>query len=348
MRFRLPTAFLLVAALLPAIGHAQTSDKRYWHPDEVDSLMGLSVAGFRFSQAHYERVRQLFAPNRTVLAKSLEELSDLKALQSISFGEHPTHFEVLPELPYLPNMKGIDVSHPLQTHSDMSWLKRVPNLEGMNLEAPKDPELLPESTKWKPGVSDSAVAELRALKELQVLRLNGQQVTAEGLAALTGLEKLHFLELNDTPVDDRALTEIAKLQGIKTLNLARTQITDKGIAELGKLPHLEMLTLDETKITDKGLANIDEFPKLRSVRFLYLENTRITNEGMKSIAKLESLAVLNISNTRVSEEGLKLLAGRSKLYCLAINNLRVHEETVTWLLGTLPNHRNAIRGYVPH
>jgi hypothetical protein len=192
-----------------------------------------------------KRLSQLNAVDQKLPTDIFAGLGVCKFLQSVGLGRDPSHLAALEELPEIPSLESLSIYSPLRGAMAMRWTERLPNLQMLNLEAPSK-EHLPPRALWRPGDSNAAAARLRFLDNLLLLRLNGQQVTAEGLAPLAALEKLRHLELNDTPIDDGALVHVAKFDQLETLHLAGTAITDRGLPHLAALDRLDLLNLNGT------------------------------------------------------------------------------------------------------
>ncbi len=99
-----------------------------------------------------------------------------------------------------------------------------------------------------PQVTDAALKELVAFKNLTVLMLIKTQVTDAGLEELAGLKKLDKLILNSTKVTDAGFKELAGLKDLTSLNLAGTRVTGAGLRELAALKNLTDLSLGGTEV----------------------------------------------------------------------------------------------------
>ena len=145
-------------------------------------------------------------------------------------------------------------------------------------------------------------ADIRALvkvgSEVEILLLNGTNVTCEGLAQLQRLPRLKELWLDATPTTDSACEELAQIASLEELHLFGTQVTDEGLACLRKIPHLRRLALGGTRITDDGCRHLAQ---IKSLEELSLEDTQITDAGLKHLAALPNLRSLNLTGTAVAD-----------------------------------------------
>ena len=106
------------------------------------------------------------------------------------------------------------------------------------------------------SATDTEVAQLAGLTELEGLDLLGTQVTDDGLVHLAGLTKLVGLYLNGTQITDAGLVHLTGLAEIQRLILDNTQVTDSGLVHLAGLTKLGWLGLYNTQVTDAGVAEL--------------------------------------------------------------------------------------------
>ena len=266
-------------------------------------------------------------------------------MQSLCLRDDESHFAALAALPDLPSLTTLMVTHALTGNEDMRWVRRVPNVSGLNLEAPRADRITNLRAKRRPEPStiagqfstvDQAVAELALLNKLYLLRLNGQRIGDASAAHLASLEQLHWLELNDTLLGDQGVKRLAALGSLKTLFLDRTKITNEGVLVLAELGNLQNLTLNGTAITDKALEALANCPLRKSIRSLGLEHTAITDAGLKALADATQLQSLNIMNTRVTDAGLVHLRNLKSLGNLAVAGTAITQDGIAELKPYLP------------
>jgi hypothetical protein len=100
-------------------------------------------------------------------------------------------------------------------------------------------------------------AELRKLgpvgNDLLWLDLSRTNITDTGLASLAQMPNLERLDLRATAVGDEGLKALAGLRSLATLSLYGTKVTDAGLASLQGLPALRRLYVGGTRVTEPGL-----------------------------------------------------------------------------------------------
>lgn len=140
--------------------------------------------------------------------------------------------------------------------------------------------------------------------EIEVLLLNGTNITPVGLAELRRLPRLRTLSVDATTITDSACKELALIASLEELSLAYTQVTDEGLACLQKMPHLKKLTLGRTRVTDHGCRLLSQFESLEE---LSLFDTQITDAGVEHLKCLPNLRKLDLWCTPVTKEGVRSL-----------------------------------------
>jgi len=112
-------------------------------------------------------------------------------------------------------------------------------------------------------IDDSAMNAFSELTTLQRLELHElPSVSDTGMANLVHLKNLEILDIWDMPITDKTLEIIAKLPALKTLMLRSTSITDTGLELLLTMPGLETLELaDNTQITPAMIQKLRDAEK---------------------------------------------------------------------------------------
>ncbi|MCX7424781.1 MAG: hypothetical protein NTW96_04010 [Planctomycetia bacterium] len=99
---------------------------------------------------------------------------------------------------------------------------------------------------------------LASLPLLKDLRLCGAWISDTGLAHLEGLSQLETLDLSFTKVSDAGLAHLAGLAQLRDLNLSGTKVTDAGLLHLAGLAELRDLDLSGTKVTDESVRRLQQ------------------------------------------------------------------------------------------
>jgi len=168
------------------------------------------------------------------------------------------------------------------------------------------------------GVTPDGLAQLRGLRDLVSLNLEGAGVTDAGLVHLSEMNALRFLNLALCPeVTDTGIGHLRVLAHLGTLNLHGTALSDDGLKPIGNLSRLTVLNLSNTRITDPGLARLKGLFHLAE---LHLANTKVTETGLAHLIELPNLARLYLHEGAATDEGLKTVARLPRLIDLGLIN----------------------------
>ena len=133
-----------------------------------------------------------------------------------------------------------------------------------------------------------AKLELQGLGNLKALHLAGTRMTDTSLANMHRLTQLERLSINMMDVTDAGLAGLSALTNLKSLSLTNIPVSNAGLRCLLPLTNLEQLDLPEHAVGDT-LPLLQKLPNLRSLTLH--ENLRVTERG--SIEKMRNVPVLN-------------------------------------------------------
>jgi len=185
-----------------------------------------------------------------------------------------------------------------------------------------------------------SIAKLAELGDVEVLGLEGPDVTDELFDPITTFPGLRHLLLHDTQVSDAGLQHLQGLHQLEHLSLGHTddrspsRITDASLKYIAGLKKLRYLYLTKTQISDDGLKHLSGMTSLLG---LDLSNTKITSEGLKHIAPLRQLRTLNLYGTQVDDKAVEHLQGFSELESLTLFYSKVTPEGVARIRQLLPD-----------
>ncbi len=152
------------------------------------------------------------------------------------------------------------------------------------------------------NATDRAIARFRSIPPgLAHLMIDYTSAGDETIVSIVEQQRaLDMVSLNGTNITDRTLSALGKLESLGILSLKRTKITDAGLKALVPLQRLYILHLENTSITDAGLVDIN---KLQRLFILRLDNTGVTDEGILQLRDMKRLQTLTVSGTKVTETG---------------------------------------------
>jgi internalin A len=165
----------------------------------------------------------------------------------------------------------------------------------------------------KAAVTDDEMAIIGRFADLEVLQLDGSNVTDRGFAQVANLKKLTILDMPGVRITD--LAPVADLAQLDVLSLAPTRATfarsvpspggPSSLGPLRRLTKLTQLSLGTTRIEDRELAVVAGLPKLIN---LVIGGRGITEAGLARIAESGRLIHLRLTDTSIAD--LRPLAPR--------------------------------------
>ena len=172
------------------------------------------------------------------------------------------------------------------------------------------------------------MASIGLCQKLEVLRLDGTEISNQGLRHLSGLRNLRVLGLARTQVNDTGLMHLQLMKNLEWLTLEGTVVSGEGLAYLSECGKLEDLILDGTEITSQGLAHLSS---LRNLRVLALARTQVSDAGLQHLRGLNYLRWLSLGDTVLNGEGLVYLSDCRQLEFLNLDRTNVSSEQLSHL-----------------
>jgi hypothetical protein len=171
------------------------------------------------------------------------------------------------DLKKLTSLRQLDFSATQASDDDLTHLA---NLTGLTLLGIHD----------NPRITDTGLARLAKLTNLQQFTFSRTGVTDAGLAHLKGMTKLVQVYAGCKGMGNAGLVHLQALPELRSLALGQSQVTDAGLAHLKGMTKLEFLVLDNTKITNAGLAQLGGLTNLGTLRIV---GTRVTAAGVMKL-----------------------------------------------------------------
>lgn len=161
-------------------------------------------------------------------------------------------------------------------------------------------------------VRDADLGLLRGLDRLRALFLDQSEVTDTGLAILGNLPQLEQVRIRGGRIGDQGLVQLSRCSRLRFLNLPQGQFSDAGLAALTDLPQLELLRFGSPHVTDAGMVHLQAMPRLR---FLHLIAVPLTDRGLARIGQCERLESCYLDDIVLSDEAVEaLLIARPQLH----------------------------------
>jgi hypothetical protein len=179
------------------------------------------------------------------------------------------------------------------------------------------------------GFSDAGLVHLERMADLKGLYLDDAKVTDAGLAHLRGLARLESLGLDRAGVTGAGLAHLDGMSRLRFLNLRQTRVTDAGLTRLKALKGLRSLNLERSEVTDAGLVHLKD---LRLTE-LWLGGPKITNAGLAQLGEMTGLTTLGLDHARITDAGLVHLERLTRLEKLSLSGTQVTDKGLACLRG---------------
>lgn len=149
------------------------------------------------------------------------------------------------------------------------------------------------------------LSALASLKNLELLDLRENQISADDLAEVAQISSLKHLCLANCKVENGALQNLKSLEHLEVLDLAKNVLNPAKIKELAQLPALITLDLNSSNVNDQALADLATvLPRLQNID---LRNTVVTEKGVMQLSKLLQLKSVELSGSAVSNKSQETL-----------------------------------------
>lgn len=267
--------------------------------------------------------------------KALVHLKPLSRLTSLTFLSPSFTGTGTRHLTGLKKLKVLDLSFDTITGDGLKQIGKLPAVERLSLGKTdagyrhlKGLKTL-KSIKFWWRVPDNALEELKAVKSLEVVELDGRWITNAGLSSLAELPNLRTLNLTGARrVTGAGFAHLSRMTKLRELRMGSTRVRDADLQNLQGLTRLEVLGLERTRIGDTGLAHLK---KLTGLRRLSVGGTNVTATGLKHLAGMKKLETLFLTGTQVTDAGLKHVAGLTNLEMLFLTNTDITDAGLVHL-----------------
>ncbi len=291
----------------PQLGIKSSVARKPWEPKWLRDALGADA----FDSAIFASVRR---PDDAVMAQ-VGKLDRLRGLLLIGHGPGLT-------------AKGLDAIGNLGRLEDLQTANlggagrtfRFKNVAGMSrLRRLIDTELAP---------TDDDLAVIGGLKELEILMVDGRNVTDAGLARLAGLTRLRILHMAGCTIS--TLAPLSRMSNLEDVNfrgpIGRTP-DDTGrsrvatLAPLRDLKKLRRIELGPNSVDDSGLSGIETLASLATLD----AHDRVSDTGLERISALPKLTDLTLRGASLTTDRLSVVARMPRLTGLMLADTPIHD-----------------------
>jgi uncharacterized protein YjbI with pentapeptide repeats len=194
-------------------------------------------------------------------------------------------------------------------------------------------------------ITDVGLGHLKDVRGLEMLRLDGSQITDAGLKAIQNHDLMWLMLEGDCQVTDAGLAHLAEMKRLIRLELPGADVTGPGLAHLSRLVQLRSLVLRDSQIDDESLRHLTNLTRLQRLNLsgarltgpglahliplqrleeLYLDNTSLTDDDLQHVAQLDQLVFVSLIGTKVTEAGLEQLNDMPRLQTALLEPVDEH------------------------
>lgn len=117
------------------------------------------------------------------------------------------------------------------------------------------------------NLDDAGFKKLASIaSKLVSVDLSATKVTDQAVAQLAAAKDLKLIRLAETAVTDASIDTLVKLPALESINLYGTKVTDAGVSKLASMPNLKRLYLWKTAVSPEAIKALQEkLPKCEIV-----------------------------------------------------------------------------------
>lgn len=177
--------------------------------------------------------------------RHLRILSTWRSLKRLSLKGSTLTAASIPFIDAMPTLKILSVAKAEVTAQDLNTLKKLQNIQSLDLSGVKGAGLIFRSHEGFPqliflhanycGLTDAdltAIAKSRNLHELRIAR--NLDITDDGVRALTSLQQLEWLDLNGTSIGPSSISTLAGLKSLRRLSVPKSNFKELDLLRLRK------------------------------------------------------------------------------------------------------------------
>ena len=186
-------------------------------------------------------------------------------------------------------------------------------------------------------ITDAGLAHIRDCTQVRVLSLDGARVSDGGLDNIRRYKQLEELWLNNTLVSEAGIKKIAHLDSLWALDIRGTSISDEGLTQIASMRGISTLYLNSNTLSDDGLKNLRALPNLHC---LLLGDQLSARFDVVCLSEFPVLNELCLEGASVKDATLKPLAGNKKIETLRLHSCTGLTDQSLSIIATMPRLRH--------
>jgi thiol-disulfide isomerase/thioredoxin/Leucine-rich repeat (LRR) protein len=279
---------------------------------------------------HLQQLR-VFAPttNVSLTNRALKSIGAIRSMRVLQFTSPKITDEGIAELSHLSNLETLRIGGNL-TPAGLNQLGGMPLLATLNYQM--------RSGEFAGSAELGALSKNESLRDLSV----AWKPTPESFAALADLPRLEVIAIQGEEVTNDTLAQLPQLKSLKRLWLWQCSVNDDGFAGISKLPNLESLHIQGTLMTGRGLGQLTGLP-IKTFEFHFdsqNEKLRTVRPDLRALSDFRQLRELRISGAGISRDDMPKFSRMDHLEQLTV--LFPVDDEIAVQLGGLSGLRTLV------
>jgi hypothetical protein len=240
-------------------------------------------------------------------------LARLQTLEVLTLGKTELTESGGRQIARLSNLRELSLHDDIVSAGALASLRDMPLLEDLSVycrHEDKRSDGLPIWDLEKYAIRDDALVSLPSLKRLKTLSLTFTQITDSGVAILGEMPQLEVLGLSSPQITNTSMDHVTKLKNLRWLGVSACKMDIAGVARLAELPKLTGLRISGPAIGNNSLPVIATLGQLQK---LDLGGKTIDDNGLPHLYGMKNLMYLDLQSTAVETDGRAVLALKKAL-----------------------------------
>lgn len=158
----------------------------------------------------------------------------------------------------------VENPHPAPTGPNEALVKVVAGIAkefpgALTFESQGSSMLTFTAVSLRSNLDDAAFEKLEPVTpQLVTVDLSATKITDQAVAQLAAAKNLRMIRLSETGITDTSIDTLLKLSELESINLYGTKVTDAGVSKLSALPKLKRLYLWKTSVSPETIKALKE------------------------------------------------------------------------------------------
>ncbi|HUG18460.1 MAG TPA: hypothetical protein VMM56_05745 [Planctomycetaceae bacterium] len=240
-----------------------------------------------------EQITQLDIETSRVTLDGLQQIGNLKWLNSLNLSRRKLTDDILMQLQEIPDLAILKLNNcGLQDHQ-LAHLAPLTSLRELHLGTNE--------------ISDEGFEQFESLVNLELLDVTQAATDGSGFKVFEKIKPLQLKTIiaHFTGFGRSGPGIVSDWKQLEVLNISRGNLDDTGLGKLSRLENLRELDVSFNAITDRGVKKIERLPNVAMLKLV--ENKGISNASLEAIKEWSNLRTLELDQTSCNLGGVREL-----------------------------------------